>query len=125
MTTTPLGLRPVEGDARRCDDRKRLDRAALLDLAGPLAGLEVLVVGCGDASYALATAEAGGRVVGVDASQTVMEVAHRGAVAELRTDFLAGAASALPFGAGRFDEVLAVAFDGLSANPVPKNTKSA
>jgi ubiquinone/menaquinone biosynthesis C-methylase UbiE len=34
---------------------ERLERAAVLDLAGPLPGRDVLDVGCGDGAYALAT----------------------------------------------------------------------
>jgi predicted RNA methylase len=38
---------------------ERLERAAVLELAGPLAGRDVLDVGCGDGTYALAAAAAG------------------------------------------------------------------
>jgi predicted RNA methylase len=39
---------------------ERLERRAVLDLAGPLAGRDVLDVGCGDGAYGLAAAGAGG-----------------------------------------------------------------
>ncbi len=88
---------------------ERLERAAVLDLAGPLAALDVLDVGCGDGAYALAAAEAGGRVAGVDASATAVEAAQRRAgAAGLAAAFLVGDASQLPFVAERFDVVLAV-----------------
>jgi 2-polyprenyl-3-methyl-5-hydroxy-6-metoxy-1,4-benzoquinol methylase len=56
---------------------ERLERAAVLDLAGPLAGRDVLDVGCGDGAYALAAARAGARVIGVDRSPADVEAARR------------------------------------------------
>ncbi len=82
----------------------------MLDLAGPLGGLDVLDVGCGSGAYALAAAGAGGRVTGVDASPRAVEAARRrAAAAGRRAAFLVGAASQLPFAAEQFDAVLAVA----------------
>jgi ubiquinone/menaquinone biosynthesis C-methylase UbiE len=69
----------------------------------------MLDVGCGDGAYALAAAEAGARVAGVDASLTAVKAARRRvAAAGLGAAFLVGAASRLPFPSGRFDVVLAV-----------------
>ena len=58
---------------------ERLERAAVLDLAGPLAKSDVLDVGCGDGTYALAAARAGARVTAVDRIATVVEAARRNA----------------------------------------------
>ena len=81
----------------------------MLDLAGPLAGLEVLDVGCGDGAYALAAAGAGARVTGVDASPKAVEAARRRAAgAGLEAAFLVGAGNKLPFAAEQLDVVLAV-----------------
>jgi 2-polyprenyl-3-methyl-5-hydroxy-6-metoxy-1,4-benzoquinol methylase len=55
---------------------ERLERAAVLDLAGPLAGRDVLDVGCGDGTYALAAARAGARVTAADRSAAVVEAAR-------------------------------------------------
>lgn len=88
---------------------ERLERAAVLDLAGPIGGLDVLDVGCGDGQYALAAAGAGARVTGVDASPKAVEAGRRRAAgAGLGTAFLVGAANELPFAAEQFDVVLAV-----------------
>jgi ubiquinone/menaquinone biosynthesis C-methylase UbiE len=88
---------------------ERLERSAVFDLAGPLAALDVLDVGCGDGAYALAAAVAGGRVTGVDASATAVEAAQRQAgAAGLGAAFLVGDASQLPSVAERFDVLLAV-----------------
>ncbi len=88
---------------------ERLERAAVLDLAGPLAGRDVLDVGCGDGTYALAAARAGARVMGVDRSAAVVEAARRNAAdAGLPLQLQVADVRALPFRPGRFDVVLAV-----------------
>jgi SAM-dependent methyltransferase len=88
---------------------ERLERAVVLDLAGPLHGRDVLDVGCGDGAYALAAARAGARVTGLDRSAAVLDAARAGAASEgLALDLQVGDATALPFAAARFDVVLAV-----------------
>ena len=88
---------------------ERLERTAVLDLAGPLAGRDVLDVGCGDGTYAIAAARAGARVSAVDCSALVVEAARRHAEdAGLTLQLNVADALALPFGAERFDVVLAV-----------------
>jgi SAM-dependent methyltransferase len=87
---------------------ERLERTAMLDLAGPLAGRVVLDVGCGDGAYALAAARAGARVVGVDRSPADIEAARRNAAETgVRLELHVADALALPFPAARFDIVLA------------------
>ena len=104
----PARLRPVEGNEGLRDDRPAGARRG----ARPrwaARWLEVLDVGCKDGAYALAAAEAGARVVGVDASPTAVEAARRrAAAAELGAAFQVGAASQLPFVAEHFDVMLAV-----------------
>lgn len=71
----------------------------VLDLLGPVDGLEVLDLGCGDGALTVRLAEAGARVLGVDASPDMVAAARaRGLDAEL-TD-----GHALPY-RGRFDAV--------------------
>jgi SAM-dependent methyltransferase len=88
---------------------ERLERAAILELAAPLAGRDVLDVGCGDGTYALAARRAGARVTAVDRSAAVVRAARRRAE-DARLEIFLGVADALalPFPAGRFDVVLAV-----------------
>jgi 2-polyprenyl-3-methyl-5-hydroxy-6-metoxy-1,4-benzoquinol methylase len=88
---------------------ERLERTAVLDLAGPLQGLEVLDVGCGDGAYALAAARAGARVTGLDRSAAAVAAARTRAEGEgLAVDPQVGDVHALPYPAGRFDVLLAV-----------------
>jgi SAM-dependent methyltransferase len=88
---------------------ERLERRAVLDLAGTLAGRDVLDVGCGDGAYAMAAARSGARVTAVDRSASVVEAARRRARDEgLAVAFEVADARSLPFPAGCFDVVLAV-----------------
>lgn len=88
---------------------ERLEHAAVLELAGPLGGRDVLDVGCGDGAYALAAARAGGHVTGLDRSAAAVDAARRKVEAQgLVVDLRIGDATALPFPADRFDVVLAV-----------------
>jgi SAM-dependent methyltransferase len=88
---------------------ERLERAAVLGLAGPLGGRDVLDLGCGDGAYALAAARAGGRVVAIDSSGPVIAAARRKvAAARLPVHVQVADARALPFRARSFDVVLAV-----------------
>lgn len=88
---------------------ERVERDLVLDLAGPLAGLRVLDVGCGDGTYALPAASRGALVTAVDRSDEMLEAARQraqGAGAQIR--FERGDASRLPFDDESFDVVLAV-----------------
>ncbi len=86
-----------------------LEREAVLDLAGPLAGLDLLDVGCGDGTYAITAVKAGARVSAVDASAEAIDAAGRRASgAGLVLDLRVGDASRLPYPDATFDLVLAV-----------------
>jgi SAM-dependent methyltransferase len=88
---------------------ERLERTAVLDLAGPLEGRDVLDVGCGDGTYALAAARAGAHVTALDRSVAAVDAARARAAGEgLAVDLHVGDVHVLPFPAHRFDVVLAV-----------------
>jgi 2-polyprenyl-3-methyl-5-hydroxy-6-metoxy-1,4-benzoquinol methylase len=77
------GRTPVEYDrlreTRLGSVTERLERAAVLDLAGPLAGRAVLDVGCGDGAYAIAAAGMGACVAALDRSASAVRATVRGA----------------------------------------------
>lgn len=88
---------------------ERLERALVLELAGPVAGEDALDVGCGDGDLALDLWRRGARVGGIDASAAMVMAAqerarrHAAAIA-----FAIGRAERLPYAADSFDLVLAV-----------------
>ncbi len=75
MTVTPLDYAPWRATTLGATT-ERLERAAVLELAGPLAGRDVLDVRCGDGTYAIAAAQAGARAVGVDPSAAALDAAR-------------------------------------------------
>jgi SAM-dependent methyltransferase len=91
-----------------------LEARLLLDLAGPVAGLRVLDVGCGDGALALELWRRGARVTGIDAAPAMIAAARERARREgargegADVTFAAAAAQALPFPADDFDLVVAV-----------------
>lgn len=88
---------------------EELERGAVLGLLPPLAGRDVVDVGCGDGTYALAAAAAGARVVGIDPSERALAVARRRAAdARQVIDLREGRAEALPLATASCDVVLAV-----------------
>ena len=88
---------------------EEIEQALIWRLAGPLAGLRVLDVGCGDGAYAMVAAQRGARVAGVDTSPQMIEAAQRRAVEQdVQIDLRVADAAALPFDDGSFDVVLAV-----------------
>jgi SAM-dependent methyltransferase len=88
---------------------ERLERAVVVDLAGPLDGLGVLDVGTGDGAYGVALASHGARVTGLDVSLPALGAAARRARSSgTPRALVAGDAPSLPFGSGTFDLVVAV-----------------
>lgn len=79
----------------------------LVDRVGVEPGERVLDVACGTGNAALRAAAAGGRVVGVDLTPELLEVAGRlGAEAGLEVEWVVGDAEALPADDASFDVVL-------------------
>ncbi len=88
---------------------ERLERAAVLELAGPVEGRDVLDVGCGDGTYAVTFAALRARVSGLDPSIPALRAAgSRAAGAGVRLSLVSGDAGRLPFEARTFDLVIAV-----------------
>jgi SAM-dependent methyltransferase len=87
-----------------------IERDLVLDLAGPLTGLRVLDVGCGDGTFAVAAAIRGASVTAVDRSEPMLGAARRRAAdAGVEVCFKQADVRRLPFDDGAFDVVLAVA----------------
>lgn len=89
--------------------RDRAYREALLDLAGLAPGFQLLDVGCGTGTQAIAAwrrVQPGGSVVGVDVSEKMLAAARRKASrADVEIPFHHADAANLPFEDGRFDVV--------------------
>ena len=97
-------------------ERRELD--LVLAMAGELDGRRVLDVGCGDGTYALAAAERGALVSGVDIAPEMIRAAEARVVERsLNIDFRVGSAAALPFDDGSFDVVIAVTLLCLASDP--------
>ncbi len=98
----------------------RLEKNAVLGLIGDRAEGVALDLSCGTGNYALALAERGLRVVGVDVSAPMLRVARaKSAQAKLDIRWLRADASALPFRAGAFDLTTIVLGLEFTAEPGP------
>ena len=97
-----------------------LERALILELAGTVAGLRVLDVGCGNGDLALALWERIAQVTGIDASPEMIDAArlraknHKAAIA-----FEVAAAEHLPLASDQFDLVVAVTILCFVPNAAP------
>lgn len=88
---------------------ERLERTLILELAGGIAGLSVLDIGCGDGGLALDLWRRDARVTGIDASPEMIEAAReRARTRGADIDFNVAAAEHLPFASERFDIVAAI-----------------
>jgi ubiquinone biosynthesis O-methyltransferase len=98
----------------------RLERAQIMELAGNVAGLRALDVGCGDGELALELWERGAEVTGVDASPEMIEAARLRAKSRTAPiAFEVGAAEQLPFESERFDIIVAVTILCFVQNAAP------
>lgn len=80
---------------------------AVVETAQIEPGMDVLDVGTGTGSAALAAARAGAHVVGLDLTPELLDAARRHAAEDdLTVEWLEGDAEALPFGDASFDRVL-------------------
>lgn len=86
-----------------------LETELILELLGPVAGLKLLDVGCGDGVFALELARRGANVTGLNANADVVTAARKRAEAEsAKLNFVEGAADRLPFDDAAFDGIVAV-----------------
>lgn len=77
----------------------------LVDLAGALPGRAALDLACGTGDIAFELASRGARVIGLDLTPRMLELANAKASGTIRGRFLAGDMMALPFGDSSFDVV--------------------
>jgi SAM-dependent methyltransferase len=88
---------------------ERLERAVVLELAGSVRGLDLLDLGAGDGTYAIALAGRGARVTALDRSVPALHAATRRAPESgTSVAVAAGDAACLPFEDRSFDLVVAV-----------------
>jgi ubiquinone/menaquinone biosynthesis C-methylase UbiE len=94
--------------ADRYDRQLKPFTQALLEWAGPEAHHVVLDVGCGSGGSTLAAATRAGRVIGVDFSEPLVELARRRAQGARigNTEFVIADAQTYQFDAGTFDLVI-------------------
>jgi ubiquinone/menaquinone biosynthesis C-methylase UbiE len=89
----PIGALVADGQAR-----------VLAAFLGPAGGVEVIDVGTGTGRAALLMARSGARVVGVDASEAMLDIARKRAAADgVSVRFVRGDAHALEFADKSFD----------------------
>jgi ubiquinone/menaquinone biosynthesis C-methylase UbiE len=90
----------------------------LVGRAGVEPGMDVLDVGTGTGNAALPAAQAGARVIGLDASADLLAVAReRAADAMIEIDWVEGSPDSLPFDDSSFDRVLTVFGHAFEADP--------
>ena len=88
---------------------ERLEQELIIKLVGDVQGARVLDVGCGDGLLALLLGEMGGSVVGLDASQAMLDAARaRASAHSVDLAFCRGRAENVPFADESFDLVVAV-----------------
>jgi SAM-dependent methyltransferase len=103
------------GTGQRHPTNAYIDRPAMLDLIGDVAGRDVLDAGCGPGFYAAAMADRGGRVTAIDGSAEMVRIAAR-AAGERGTFARHDLELPLPFADASFDvAVMALVYHHLYA----------
>lgn len=86
-----------------------LEEQLLLELVGPLTGLDALDVGCDDARFAMSLIDAGARVTAVDPDPRMLTAAQfRFEKAGTKAGLVRSKAEKLPFANNSFDDVVAM-----------------
>ena len=86
-----------------------LEERLILELLGPVEGLLVLDVGCGDGALGSVLARRTARVTGLDADARMLAAARQRAQEDkIWLELVRGEAEALPFADGTFDRIVAV-----------------
>jgi len=99
---------------------EELEQQLVFEMAGDLSGARLLDIGCGDGAYAVLAAKRGARVVGVDASDGMLEAARENArSANVEVGFHRADARTLPFADGVFDLAIAVTVLCFQKDPGP------
>lgn len=89
----------------------RFQRGLVLSMLSPVGGLEILEVGTGTGRFAVALAEEGARVTGLDISPGMLAEARRRcahAALHIPPQFMLGNVDSLPFPDGHFDSALCI-----------------
>jgi ubiquinone biosynthesis O-methyltransferase len=98
----------------------RLERGLILEVAGNVAGLRVLDVGCGDGDLALELWERGAQITGIDTSREMIDAACvRAKNQKAAIAFEVAAAERLPFASEQFDIVVTVTILCFVKDPAP------
>jgi ubiquinone/menaquinone biosynthesis C-methylase UbiE len=98
----------------------RREKRAVVEALEPVADREILEIACGTGRFAVALAEQGADVVGLDVSGPMLRQGHEKAAAtdlEGSLDFMRGDAARLPFPDDHFDAVFAMRFFHLADTP--------
>lgn len=86
-----------------------IEELVIRDLLGPVQGLRILDVGCGDGTLAASLSLAGAHVIGLDSDREMLDAARaRIAKGGLDVALVWGDANALPLADASFDAVVAV-----------------
>ena len=87
-------------------DRQLFCDRPLLDLLGTVSGKAVLDIGCGNGQISREVAKRAGKVIGIDASEEMLEQAKRLHKDVDNIEFIHASAEQLPFSDGEFDAAL-------------------
>lgn len=111
-SSNPPSLLAAYRDWRRSDLGRitdALEERLICELLGPVHGLRVLDVGCGDGALAITLAKRGAHVTGADVDPHMLAAAQeRARLAQAPVIFVGADAHAFPFKNGAFDLIVAI-----------------